>query len=162
MAADSPFRVRSDAEPRWMCRCRCPMAHIPTTSNRQALHRNVMPHSARVHASCECQREKPCVFAVREGPVKHCITTSYEHVLKLAESGTETAYGERDEALSHRDTSHYLFKELSHDESHPPRLYPDRASDRCRHHRHSCRDRDSEVCEHQVEGVHRRDEVGPA
>ena len=39
-------------------------------------------------------------------------------------------------------------------------LYPDRTTDRRRHHRHSCRDRDPEVREHQDEGLHGGDEVG--
>src|SRR5512138_3371755 len=34
-------------------------------------------------------------------------------------------------------------------------FYADRASDRCRHHRHSCRDRDSEVRQHEGEGLPR-------
>jgi hypothetical protein len=31
-------------------------------------------------------------------------------------------------------------------------FHADRAFDRCRHHRHSCRDRDSEVRKHEGEG----------
>jgi hypothetical protein len=38
-------------------------------------------------------------------------------------------------------------------------FYPYRAFDRGRHYRHSCRDRDSEVREHQGKGVRRSDEV---
>src|SRR5215207_5981411 len=49
----------------------------------------------------------------------------------------------------------------SHNEEHAQGLHPDRASDRRRDHRYSGRDRDPEVRQHQVEGVHRRDEVGP-
>src|SRR2546422_778886 len=53
-----------------------------------------------------------------------------------------------------------LFRSGCPDESQG--FHTDRASDRGRDHRHFGRDRDSEVREHEGEGVSRLDEVGPA
>ena len=53
-----------------------------------------------------------------------------------------------------------LSLDIRHNVDAAERLHAHRAPDRRRDHRHSCRDRDPEVCEHEEQGVQDRDDLG--
>src|SRR3954469_13158203 len=59
-------------------------------------------------------------------------------------------------------TSYFTFPTSEHQhDSQSQGFHPDRAADRGRHHRHSCRDRDPEVQQRQAEGLSYAGDLGP-
>src|SRR5688500_1587649 len=109
------------------------------------LQRRRVPTGGGIPQGVQRQRVTP---SVRRGPHVALVTTG----CRLHRYSRPTA---RDVAPSSS-----TIRRESHHEEHAQGLYTDRASDRPRDHRYPGRDRDPEVRQHPVEGVHRGDEVG--